>query len=179
MTTKIFASKKHLTLSFLVLLPFLLLTRCQNLDNTNERVSDTTAVLQMLLDSALLNNRLPNSAELKKPYPFGDTIIFKYDTLLNKHLPVNLKYKLLTESELCSLTTIYRHTPNGFHYFLELKNFQKSDTSYHAALELHCLYGDSTISECEYQKYCNGGIGMTVKKRARKLEAEAPMFWDY
>ena len=179
MVKDIYGKREYLLLSLIIIFSLILLPRCRNTENRKERVNDTTAVLQILLDSAFYNNRLPNSAALKKPYPFADTIIFKFDSLLHKHLPTHLKYKLLTEAELCSVITIYQNNPNGFRYFLELTTFEKTDTAYHAVLESHCLYSDNTKSKCEYEKYCNGGIGMTFKRRTQKLEGDSPIFWEY
>ena len=153
-------------------------------ESTDMKVAknDTTNILKILLDSAFYRQRLPNFSNLKLNNPFGDTIIFKFDSILVGNLPTDLKFKLLTQDQICSLATQSYNNQKSFCNFLELNNFQKTDTTYKVRMETHCLevvvdrIGKAT---CLTEKYCNGGIEMTFFIRADSLKSEPASFWDY
>jgi len=94
--------------------------------------SDTAKVLELAIRTALYHHNLPGSDPLKYPYHFHDSILFTSEVLPLSLLPTNLdslNFKVLSESEICSM--IYAdsnlpHLPN----YLMVSGFDKNDTGY-------------------------------------------------
>jgi len=82
--------------------------------------NDTTQIFSTLIDSAFYKQRLPNFNSLQKNNPFGDTIIFKFDSILIGHLPESFKFKILTNQQICSLATQHQNEKTYFCNFLEI-----------------------------------------------------------
>jgi hypothetical protein len=181
----------------IIILTFILLcdTGC-GVDKSNLKVAtnDTTQVLKFVIDSAFYHRRLPDFSALTKNNPFGDTIIFKFDSILVGHLPSDLKYKLLTQDEICFLATQYSNDTTDFCNFLELSSFKKVDTTYEISLQNQCvipLYDKKGIpkfdkvfnqrhnsSKCLFGYLCGGGMTMTCIKQDGKLKAKIDGFWS-
>ena len=135
-------------------------------------------VFRILLDSALTKNKLPNSSYLKNQFPFGDTIIFKYNKILENNLPKKLKYKILTEDELCQATAINWNMKKGFRYFLEIE-FVKKNEMFNAIIECHCIYYNEENKLCEKEKYCNGVMSMKFQIKENQLHVSHALFSSY
>jgi hypothetical protein len=184
------------TLSIIILtLTFLVDTGC-SVDNTNLKVAknDTTEVLKILIDSAFYHERLPDFSALTRNNPFGDTIIFKFDSILVGHLPTNAKFKLLTQDQICSLATQHYNDTTYFCNFLILNSFKKVDTTYEVSLQNQCvmpLFGKNgkprfdndfmkrhNYSTCMFGMMCGGGMGMVFIKQADTLKAKIDGSWS-
>lgn len=168
----LFQKIKHLAF-FIAIANFIFLMGCHS-DTDSVRKDDTTAVLKILLDSALHENGLARAAQLKLSKPFGDTTVFLYNKTLMGHLPKDLPHKLLTEDEICHLMTISNKTDLQF---LELDEFVKTSTGYRVALGTHCMWRGAiqnyrhTTSKwiCERQKYCNAILNMDLVKHGDNI----------
>jgi hypothetical protein len=177
--------------SILCILTFALLldTGC-GVDKTNLKVetNDTTQILRHVIDSAFYHQRLPDFGSLTRNNPLGDTIIFKFDSILIGHLPIDLKYKFLTQDEICSLATKYDTDTTKFCNFLELDYFKKVDTTYEVILKNECVrplydksgkpkfdkdfYKDRGNYKCMFGMLCGGGMSMTFIKQADTINAK-------
>ena len=183
--------------SILSILIFALLfdTGCgANKTNLKVATNDTTQILRFVIDSAFYHQRLPDFSALTHNNPFGDTIIFKFDSILVGHLPSDLKYKFLTQDQICSLATQHDNDTTHFCNFLELSSFKKVDTTYEVSLQNQCvmpLYGkkgkalfDKDFNQrhnnyrCLFGYLCGGGMGMTFIKQADTLKAKVDGFWS-
>jgi hypothetical protein len=184
------------TLSIIILtLTFWVDTGC-NANNVNSKIAknDTTEVLRILIDSAFYHERLPDFGFLTRNNPFGDTIIFKFDSILVGHLPTNLKYKLLTQDEICSLARLHCYDANHFCTFLKLNSLKKNDNKYEVYLQNQCvmplfdkngkqLFDSAFIqrhnySKCTFGGLCGGGMSMTFIKQADTIKAKIDGFWS-
>jgi len=148
--------------------------------------NDTAQILKILIDSAFYRQRLPDFGRLKRNNPFGDSIIFKFDSNLNGHLPTGQKFKFLTEDQICLLATQYYNDTTFFCNFLELNNFKKSDSTFEVSLRSECItplfdkngnprfakdfYKDRVTYKCLFGFLCGGGIHMTFNKQADTLK---------
>jgi hypothetical protein len=180
-----------------VILTFIILldTGC-GVEKANLKVAtnDTTQVFKFLIDSAFYRYRLPDISRLQRNNPFGDTIIFKFDNILVGHLPSDLKFKFLTQDEICSLATQYYNDTTYFCNFLELNSFKKVDTIYEVSLQNQCVmplydkngnpkfdkdfYKDIGKYKCMFGMMCDGGMGMTFIKQSDTLKAKIEGFWS-
>ena len=181
---------------FSILTITLLLNTGCDVDKTSLKVAtnDTTQVFKFVIDSAFYRQRLPDFNSLQSNNPFGDTIIFKFDSILVGHLPRDLKYKFLTQDEICSLATQHYNDTTYFCNFLELNSFKKVDTVYEVSLQNQCVmplydkngnpkfdkdfYKDREKYKCMFGMMCGGGIGMTIIKQADTLKAKIDGFWS-
>ena len=183
--------------SIISILTFILLlgTGC-DVDRTNFEVAvnDTTQVLKFVIDSAFYRQRLPDFSRLQRNNPFGDTIIFKFDSVLVGHLPSDLKYIFLTQDEICSLATQHYNDTTYFCNFLELNSFKKIDTTYEISLQNQCVmplydkngnpkfdkdfYKNRENYKCMFGMMCGGGMAMTFIKQADTLKAKIDGFWS-
>ena len=141
--------------------------------------SDTTELFRIWTDSALNNQLIPEFKRLRNKGIFDDTFFFKFDKRLEKNLPFELKYKLLTETEICLRATKYLKVTNEAFNYLELYFFKKTDSSYSIGFTNMCLRGlededtrvlENEIITCEYEKYCNGGLEIDFSNRNRLLK---------
>jgi len=167
-----------------------------NVDNTNSKIvkNDTTDILKILIDSALYHERLPDFGFLTRNNPFGDTIIFKFDSILVGHLPTNLKYKLLTQDEICSLARLHCYDANHSCSFLKLDSFKKVDSTYKVFLQNQCvmplfdkngkqLFDSAFMQRHNYSKctsggLCGGGMSMTFVMQVDTVKAKIEGFWS-
>lgn len=168
-----------------------------NVGKTNLTIAgnDTSQVLKLVIDSAFYHHRLPDYSALTKNNPFHDTIIFKFDSTLVRHLPNDLKCKLLSQDEICSLATRYYNDSTYFCNFLKLNNFTKiDDTTYEVSLQNQCvmpLYDKNgrpkfdkdfiqrhSNYKCWFGYLCGGGMAMTVIKKGDTLRVKIEGFWS-
>ena len=165
-------------------------------DKANLKVltNDTTKIFKFLIDSSFYHHRLPDLSALTHSNPFGDTIIFKFDSILVGHLPSDFKYKFLTQDEICSLATQHFNDTTYFCNFLELNSFKKVDTTYEVSLQNQCVmplydksgkpkfdkgfYKDRGRYKCMFGMMCGGGMAMTFIKQADTLKAKINGFWS-
>ena len=117
---------------------------CQsNHQKTNivKDINDTSRVLRILLDSAIIGHHIPDKSHLYKNNPFGDSIILADDSILKIFLPQvdTLKFKLLTRDQICHLATINQDTFNFFPNFLILQHFKKNQSTYTVTLRNTCV----------------------------------------
>lgn len=164
-------------------------------DSTNSTVTknDTTEVFKTLLDSAFYRKRLPDLSSLKRNNPFGDTIIFKFNSILIGHLPLGFKFKMLTQDDICTLATQYYNDTTYFCNFLELNSFKMVDTTYEVNLQNRCVvplfdkngkrrfdkafYKNHAAVKCMFGFMCGGGLSMTFTRQADTLHAKINGFW--
>ena len=165
-----------------------------NKTNLKVAANDTTQVLRFVIDSAFYHHRLPDLSALTRNNPFGDTVIFKFDSILVGHLPSELKYKLLTQDEICSLATQHHNDTTNFCNFLQLQHFKKVDTTYEVILKNQCVmplydkngkpkfdkafYKDRGNYKCIFGMLCGGGMSMTFIKQADTLKATINGFFS-
>lgn len=156
--------------------------------------NDTTQVFKLLIDSAFYRGRLPDFSTLTRHNPFGDTIIIKFDSILVGHLPHDLKYKFLTQDEICSLAIQHYSDSAEFCNFLALNSFKKVDTTYEVSLQNQCVMplfdknGKALFSKDFYQKHntcrclfgflCGGGMAMNFIKQGDTLKAKVVGCWS-
>ena len=155
--------------------------------------NDTTDIIKILIDSAFYRQkRIPDFSRLTKNNPFGDTIIFKFDSVLLGHLPK--QFKVLTQDEICSLATQYYNDTSKFCNFLELNSFKKLDTTYEISLQNQCVmplydrngkpifrndfYKDSVKYKCMFGMLCGGGILMSFKKQGDTFLSKVEGRWS-
>lgn len=168
---------------------------CRN-DKPNPIVTknDTTQVLKILIDSAFYRENLPSFSSLYRNNPFGDTIIIKFDPILVGHLPTHLKYKFLTEDEICSLATQHLSDAYEFCTFINLNSFEKVDSTYEINIQNECVmplfkkngkprfdkdfYKNTGTFKCWFGLLCGGGMAMTFIKQADTLKAKIDGFWS-
>jgi hypothetical protein len=155
--------------------------------------NDTTAALSILLNKDFLGRHMPGYGALQKPSPFGDTIIFKIDSITAEHLPESINgfhFKFLTKDQICDLATTNYTDTTYFPNFLQLNRFQKQDSTYDIALQVTCvlpLYdksgkklfvSDTTNYKCKFGILCGGGIGVTVYKEHDTLKIRRESSWS-
>ena len=156
--------------------------------------SDTTKVLNLLLDKDFLGRNMPGYGGLQKPNPFGDTIIFIKDSIVSQYLKDNTNgfhFKFLTQTEVCELAILYNSDTTNFPNFFQLKRFQKVDSIYNIALQVTCvlpLYdrngkrisdiGTFKNNRCIFGMMCGGGIGVTVYKNNDTFRIRKETSWS-
>jgi hypothetical protein len=166
-----FCNLKTLTITYITITAIFFLAACHN-NVRSVKKNDTSAVIQILLDSAH-KEQLLTATELPS---LKDTLIFKRNDILIRHLPTNLPYKLLSEDEMCKLMATYHLA--GLQ-FVALDKFEKTSNGYHTALGAHCMSGgteqtdsDETFhSVCEPEKYCNTVLYIDVTKEGNNFAA--------
>ncbi len=164
-----FCSQKALSIIFISIIFF---SACHSTVE-NKKKDDTTVALKILLDSAFYKQRLATVARVDPSDLLSDTIIFKRNNSLIHHLPKNLRYKLLSEDEMCELMAIHKLT---YLQFLELE-FVKNGTGYKTSIGTHCMSKGIMKTEpdevshpfCEREKYCNAVLYMYVTKKGNNL----------
>ena len=184
-----------LSILVIVILTFIALydTGC-GLDKSvaTESKNDTTQILKTLIDSAFYRQRLPDFSSLKRNNPFGDSIIFKFDSDLIGHLPTDQKFKILTEDQICLLATQHYNDTTLFCNFLALNNFKKTDSTFKVSLRNECItplfdkkgnprfgkdfYKDRLTYKCLFGFLCGGGIHMTFNKQGDTLKGHISGF---
>ena len=100
--SSMFHNLRMLTITGITITEILFLVACHS-NAGSVKKDDTTAALQVLLDSAFYKHRLAIAAQAHLSDSLRDTIIIKRNDILVHHLPKNLLHKLLTEDEMCEL----------------------------------------------------------------------------
>lgn len=132
------------TISIIILsLSFLVETSCKNKGISNNKLgiaqNDTTEIIRILLDSLVGTNKSLLSFRLNENNPFGDSIIFSTDNIIEQHYPIGHKLKLLSEDQICVLATQAMNDKKTFPNYISLKNFALVDSSYVATIQNNCL----------------------------------------
>lgn len=156
-------------------------------------MNDTTAALSILLNKDFLSRHMPGFGGLQRPSPFGDTIIFKTDSIIKAHLPKSINgfhFKFLTNDQICEQATLYYTDTTYFPDYFQLNRFQKRDSSYDIALQVTCvmplydkngkklLSNDTASYKCMFGMMCGGGIGVTVYKENDTLKIRKESSWS-
>ena len=168
-----FCALKTLIISCIAIIEIVCFVACHS-SIKSEKKDDTTAVLQILLDSAFYKDRLATAARVDLSGPLRDTTIFMRNSILIDHLPKNLLHKLLSEDEMCELMAAHKLT---YLQFLELGEFVKTTHGYQTALGTHCMTKGIMQTEpdgishpfCEREKYCNAVLYTDVTKKGNNL----------
>jgi hypothetical protein len=179
---------------FLLPLTILLTVSCKTKPTTSiAPTNDTTAALAILLNKDFLGRHMPGYSALERPGLFGDTIIFKADSIIAGHLPESINgfhFKFLTKDEICDLATAHYSDSTDFPNFFQLNHFQKKDSVYDIALQVTCvlpLYDnngkklfarDTSSYKCMFGLLCGGGIGVTVYKEHDTLKIKRESSWS-
>ncbi len=136
---------------------------------------------------------MPGYGELQRSSPFGDTIIFKTDSILSGYLPESLNgfhFKFLTRDQICDLATIHYTDTTDFPNFFQLNRFQKHDSTYDIALQVTCVLpmfdkngerlfaDDMTNYKRMFGLLCGGGIGVIVYKDNDMLQIRKKSSWS-
>ncbi len=145
---------------------------------------DTTAALRILLDSAFYKDRLGAAPRLDPSWALKDTIIFKRNDILVRHMPKSIPHKFLTEDEMCGVMPA--DPPNSLQ-FLELDEFIKTTNGYRTEIGSHCMYKGIEQTEpdgisqsvCEREKYCNAVLHMDIIKRGDNLTGSRFILMTY
>ncbi len=133
-------SSKIICIAFLVVTIF----SCRSLETKpiTEIKSDTTLVLNLALRTAFYHDNLPSIDPLKKPYHFGDSILFSSTTLPLSILPRmsdTINFKILSRKEIILLMQTESDL-NKIPNYLNIGAFEKSDTSYYVSVQsLNCI----------------------------------------
>lgn len=156
-------------------------------------MNDTTAALSLLLNNDFLSRHMPGYGGLQRPSPFGDTIIFRTDSIINGHLPESINgfhFKFLTTDQICDLATAHYTDTTDFPNFFELNRFQRRDSTYDIALQVTCVMpmydrngkklfaNDTSTYKCMFGMLCGGGIGVTVYKEHDTLRIRRESSWS-
>ena len=146
------------------------------------REDDTSKVLHLLIDSALENRPrdIPDRSDLTKNSPYKDSILFLADSIFMPYLAENsfpVKFKFLTEKELCSQATQFNHDNIYYPGFLSITHFEKTDSGYSVFLKNNCVipqfdkhghpvgFSRADTLKCIFNFLCGGGMSMTFKKQ--------------
>lgn len=136
---------------------------------------------------------MPGFGSLKKTSFYGDTIIFKTDSIIKEHLPVTINdfcFKFLTEEEICEQATEYYSDTTSFPAFFQLNRFQKTDSNYDISLQVTCvmplfdkngnklLANDSSNNKCKFGILCGGGVNVTVYKENGIFKIRKESSWS-
>jgi len=141
-------------LSFYLLL--ILIFACQsNAPVVINQENDTSSVLKTVIGEGISDRHMPSADPLTYQYKFGDSILLTSIVLPLDMLPSdigNQKFKILTQSEICTLIKKDSNLTKVPNYLL-LNRFEKSDTGYYVELRsLNCRY------------YTGGSLGLYLKK---------------
>src|SRR6185369_13066399 len=145
--------------------------------------NDTTAVLNIVFDTAFSRGNLTEIPNLQRNSPFGDTVVFIMDTSkFSEHFyslfPADIigtKYKFLSRTQICAQAIDKSFKDSSlFPNFLELLKFEKTDTGYSVFLQSTCVMPDFSNkksvnahrpSKCIFGLLCGGGIAIIVRKQ--------------
>jgi len=156
-------------------------------------MNDTTAALSLLLNDDFLKRHMPGYNGLRSESPFGDTIIFKSDSITGAYLPASLNgfhFKLLTPNQICALAIAHYDDTTDFPDFLQLNRLQEIDSAYYIALQATCviprynqkgqkiLPHDTSGQKCIFGMLCGGGIAVTVYRERDKLKIRKEASWS-
>lgn len=182
---------------FLLLLWILVLAGSTGCEPRNTKATasknDTAEIMRILVDSAFHKNKLPNIEKLVLRHFFGDSVLFKFDSSLMTHAPKEtngLKFKFLTEEQICRLATQYfdRRNDTTFevHYVKVLRLLKRNDTSYMAELQNAMMsppqvahYLDPHNTECIFGEPFGGGIRMSFTKQGDTLRGRIEGSWPF
>jgi len=159
--------------------------------------SDTTRVLQLLMDSGVYSHLIPDYSTLNKNNPFGDSIIFAKDW--NKHskdvycfFPKNLKLKFITSAEICTLATSMNNDSIHFPGFLTINSFERKDSIYRILIQNTCVIpqydkqGKPLLRwrepldtfPCLFGMLCGGGVDMMFTKHKDSFDVKIEGSWS-
>jgi hypothetical protein len=167
-------------------------------DKDDALKNDTAEVLSLMLNKDFLGRNMLGYGGLGKPSPFGDTIIFKSDSIITRYLPENINgfhFKFLTQDQICQLASFYHTDTTYFPDFFELKRFQKRDSIYDIALQVSCvmpLYDkngnrifksdafndDYKNYKCIFGVLCGGGMSVTAFRVNDTLRIKKESSWS-
>jgi hypothetical protein len=185
---------------FISLISILCLSSCVNptVNKTIEKLNDTSEVIRIAVDSAFNGGYLPDLSYLNwksnseksiltgydslLKSQIGDSIITWYDSLLIQHLPniKNVKLKLMTEDQICTLAYHFQLQKRSAPNFLKLDNFKQTIDANQITLANNCpmpMFNtdgtakmmpdgerDSDTTRCSYEYLCGGAFTMSFKK---------------
>jgi hypothetical protein len=147
--------------------------------------NDTLEVFRILFDSTLVGH-LEENSDLFRNNPFGDSIIVLFDSLFLKTSPCHdsLKFKILSETEICNLATKCSDQDKLCPEFLNLRLFQKTSAGYEIDLRITCVGSNyrngkrfinpitgelSDSCKCHFGYMCGRSIQMTFEKTKERL----------
>jgi hypothetical protein len=181
-------------LYYFFILPTLFTIGCRtNSVNADKPINDTTAALSILLNKDFLSRNMPGFGGLQKQSPYGDTIIFRIDSITTGHLPENINgfhFKFLTTDQICEEAIKHYTDTTYFPDFFKLNSFQKRDSIYDISLQVTCVIpnydrngkrlfvNDPTSFKCTFGMLCGGGINVTVYKENGTLKIRKESSWS-
>ena len=160
--------------------------------NLNIARNDTTEIFKNLIDSSFYSHRLSDFSYLKRNNPFGDTIIIMFDSILVGHLPTNGKFKLLSQDQICTISSQYQNDTTLFCSLFQFAQFKKIHKNlFEVSFQNQCLtslynldgterfnkklYKKAQTSKCNYGFISGGGIGLTFYKQNDTLKGDIQM----
>jgi hypothetical protein len=150
------------------------------------KANDTIEVFHILFDSTLVGYDSSNGESFRNN-PYGDSIIIQFDSLFLKRIPSHdsLKFKILTEDEICDWATKFNEENKLFPNFLVLKHFYPTTTGYEVSLGITCVHsnykngkretdprtgGLSDTSKCHIGYLCGRSFQMSFERTAKGLK---------
>jgi hypothetical protein len=142
--------------------------------NTTIVQSDTLKAITTLLNEDFLARNMPGygAPGVGQPSIFGDTILLEYNDSLDKYVPAAFGthyLKRITRDELCRLSIVNRKV--DFPDFLQLLDFEKTDSGYRISLQATCVFPDenkiannNNSLPCIFGMLCGGGISVLAQK---------------
>lgn len=174
-----------------ILFLFSIMTSCINsnkdLQKNDELKNDTLEVFRILFDSTIVGHS-KRFDDLYRNNPFGDSVILAFDSIYLNYKPSHdsLKFKILTENEICDWATKLNDQDKSFPYFIWIRHFSKTQDGYGIDMRITCVHsnnkhGEKSIdpitgllytSKCQFGFMCGGSIQMEFIKTKEGLRGK-------